>query len=142
MLTSISSTESDKNSILCQLIAFCRTFFWLDIIFHLTVTNHLILKFEKRSFWKASLIVLPFTIISVPPKSEKQNKKTNMVRKTRGFKIFKNCHLLFTLMVGCWWFLKNITRLVSSFTTQDSLLQPTNTQTLKGEEMEKPLQED
>ena len=102
----------------------------------------MILKFDKRSFSKASLNVLPFTIMSVPPKSEKQNKKSNKVRKTCGFKIFKSYHLIFTLMVGCWWFLKNITRLVSWFITQDSLLQPTNTHTLKGKEMEKPLQED
>ena len=38
--------------------------------------------------------------------------------------------------------LKSIARLVSSFTTQDYLLQLTNTQILESEEMKKPLKED
>ena len=137
------------------------------------VTNRLILQSEKRSFWRASfkvfsftIISLPqksekrnfkvfsFTIISLPQKSEKRNKITNKFRKACGFKIFENWHLLFTLKVGCCWFLKSIARLVNSFRTQDSLfatkdvkelssltslLQPTNTQTFGREEMKKPL---
>ena len=114
----------------------------MDIIFHLRVTNNLILKFEKRSFWKTSFKVLSFTIISVPRNSEKRNRKTNKCRKACGSAFFENWHWLFTLKVVYWWFLKSIMRLVSSFTTQDSLLQPTNTQILVREEMEKPLKKD
>ena len=73
----------------------------MDIIFHLRVTNDLILKFEKRSFWRVSLKILSFTIISVPQKSEQRNRKTNKLRKACGSAIFKNWHLLFTLKVVC-----------------------------------------
>lgn len=51
--------------------------------------------------WIVSLEFLSFTVISVPKKSEKRNKKTNKFRKDFGFKIFKNWHLLFTFKVGC-----------------------------------------
>ena len=102
----------------------------------------MILKFEKRSFWEASYKIVSFTIISVPQKSHKWNRKTIKFRKVCGSAIFENWHLLFTLKVVCWWFLKSIMRLLSSFTTQDSLLQPTNTQILQREEMVKPLKED
>ena len=71
----------------------------MDIIFHLRVTNNLILKFEKRSFWKTSFKVLSFTIISVPRNSEKRNRKTNKCRKACGSAFFENWHWLFTLKV-------------------------------------------
>ena len=102
----------------------------------------MILKFEKRSFWEASYKIVSFTIISVPQKSHKWNRKTIKFRKVCGSANFENWHLLFTLKVVCWWFLKSIMRLLSSFTTQDSLSQPTNTQILQREEMVKPLKED
>ena len=98
----------------------------------------MILKFEKRSFWRASLKILSFTITSAPKKSEKRNRKTNKFRKACGSAIFQNWHL-FTLKVVCWWF----AGLVNSFTTHlHSLLQPTNTQILERKEMKKPLKED
>ena len=59
----------------------------------MVVTNHLVLKFEKRSFRRAPLKVLSFAIISVPNKSEKR-KKTNKFRKACAFKIFQNWHLM------------------------------------------------
>ena len=91
----------------------------------------MILKFEKRSFWRVSLKILSFTITSAPEKSEKRNRKTNKFRKACGSAIFENWHLLFTLKVVCWWF----AGLVNSFTTNlHFLLQPTNTQILERKE--------
>ena len=49
----------------------------------------MILKFEKRSFSRASLKVLSFAVRKVPKKSEKRNKNTNKFIKACGFKIFE-----------------------------------------------------
>ena len=68
----------------------------MDIISHLRVRNYLILKFEKRTFWRASLKVLSFTIISVSQESEKRIRKTKKFRKACGPAIFEYWHMLFT----------------------------------------------